>query len=583
MTKRTTITLGGDLRVGRVGYGAMRLTGPHLLGDYPDRDGGIALLRQAVEAGVTLIDTADLYGPHSSELLIRDALHPYPEDLVIATKGGMVRGGRELSTIDAIGNPNYLRQCAYMSARRLSVDRIGLYYLHSARAKDASFEDQVATLAELRKEGLIGHIGLSNVNPGQLRAALRITEIAAVTAHFNAAARQNAALLEAAAGAGAVFCPWQPVSLIQPGIQTDTSGPQAIRGILEPIAARHRATIPQVALAWLRPLARDPAHPGDHQHHAPAGEPRRPGPRADCRRTQGNQRPGPRKHASPVRSAGLWTGPSGGQARMILRATAHARQRSRGHTTRHRSAGQRSLATTPTPSRHRTRNRRRTMRTDVSFNSAGIQIAGHLYFPDDSHAGQRPAIVVGHPGSGVKEQASGLYARLLAESGFVTLAFDAAYQGESGGIPRGLEDPAHRIEDIKAAVSFLTTRPEADSGRIGALGICASGGYALNATASDHRIKAIATVSAVDIARQFRNGADGTQDPAVFQHMLDAAAAARTAETRGEGPQSFQLFPDTAEHARARGGQHAGVPRVFRTADPLGSSPERTRSGGWKE
>jgi aryl-alcohol dehydrogenase-like predicted oxidoreductase len=114
------ITIGGDLRVGRVGYGAMRLTGADLLGDYPDRDGGIALLREAVQAGVTLIDTADIYGPHSNELLIRDALHPYPEDLVIATKGGMVRGGRELSTIDAIGNPNYLRQCAYMSARRLA-------------------------------------------------------------------------------------------------------------------------------------------------------------------------------------------------------------------------------------------------------------------------------------------------------------------------------------------------------------------------------------------------------------------------------------------------------------------------------
>jgi aryl-alcohol dehydrogenase-like predicted oxidoreductase len=257
MTKRTMITIGGDLRVGRVGYGAMRLTGPDLLGDYPDRDGGIALLREAVEAGVTLIDTADIYGPHSSELLIRDALHPYPEDLVIATKGGMVRGGRELSTIDAVGNPNYLRQCAYMSARRLGTDRIGLYYLHSARAKDASFEDQVGTLAELRKEGLIGHIGLSNVTPGQLGAALRITEIAAVTAYFNVAARQHAALLEAAAGAGAVFCPWQPVSLIQPGVQTDTSGPEAIRRVLEPIAARHGATIPQVALAWL--LARSPA------------------------------------------------------------------------------------------------------------------------------------------------------------------------------------------------------------------------------------------------------------------------------------------------------------------------------------
>jgi pyridoxine 4-dehydrogenase len=257
MTKRTMIRIGGDLRVGRVGYGAMRLTGPDLLGEYPDREGGIALLREAVQAGVTLIDTADVYGPHSNELLIRDALHPYPQDLVIATKGGMVRGGRELSTIDVIGNPNYLRQCAYMSARRLGTDRIGLYYLHSGRATDASFEEQVGTLAELRKEGLIGHIGLSNVTPGQLRAALEITEIAAVTAHFNVAARQHGALLEAAAGAGAVFCPWQPVSLTQPGVRTDTTGPEAIRRVLEPIAARHGVTIPQVALAWL--LARSPA------------------------------------------------------------------------------------------------------------------------------------------------------------------------------------------------------------------------------------------------------------------------------------------------------------------------------------
>jgi uncharacterized protein len=196
------------------------------------------------------------------------------------------------------------------------------------------------------------------------------------------------------------------------------------------------------------------------------------------------------------------------------------------------------------------------MRTNVSFDSAGTTIAGHLYTPDDSHTGPRPAIVVGHPGSGVKEQAAGLYARLLSEQGFLALAFDAAYQGESGGTPRGLEDPAHRIEDVKAAVSFLTTRGEADPDRIGALGICASGGYLLDATASDHRIKAVATVSAVDIARQFRFGADGTQDPAVFQQLLDAAAAARTAEARGEGPQTFQIFPDTAEQALSQGGQY---------------------------
>jgi fermentation-respiration switch protein FrsA (DUF1100 family) len=195
------------------------------------------------------------------------------------------------------------------------------------------------------------------------------------------------------------------------------------------------------------------------------------------------------------------------------------------------------------------------MRTNVTFDSAGLKIAGHLYTPDDGAAGPRPAIVVGHPGSGVKEQAAGLYARCLAGQGFVTLAFDAAYQGESEGEPRGLEDPAHRVEDLKASVSFLATREEVNPGQIAALGICASGGYALTATATDHRIKAVATVSAVDIARQFRYGADGAQDPAVFQGMLDSAAAARAAEARGEGVQTFRLFPGTAEEARARG-QH---------------------------
>src|SRR5258708_18769762 len=124
------MTLGGEGGVGRIGYGEVRLTGPNLWGEFGDRDGGIALLRPAVEAGVTLIDTADVYGPHSNELLIHEALHPYPDHLVLATKGGFVRGGPDYSTIDAIGNANYLRQSAQMSTRRLGVERIDLYYLH---------------------------------------------------------------------------------------------------------------------------------------------------------------------------------------------------------------------------------------------------------------------------------------------------------------------------------------------------------------------------------------------------------------------------------------------------------------------
>jgi fermentation-respiration switch protein FrsA (DUF1100 family) len=194
-------------------------------------------------------------------------------------------------------------------------------------------------------------------------------------------------------------------------------------------------------------------------------------------------------------------------------------------------------------------------RSDVKFDSAGLQIAGHLYMPENPATGPLPAVVVGHPGSGVKEQAAGLYARGMAEQGIIALAFDAAYQGESEGEPRSLEDPAHRVEDIKAGVTFLSTLDEVDADRIAMLGICASGGYGLTATATDHRIKAIATVSAVDIARQFRYGADGTQDPAVFQGMLDAAAAARAAEARGDGTQTFPIFPATAEEAKAYG-QH---------------------------
>lgn len=238
------ITIGGDLTVGRIGYGAMQLTGPKVWGEYPDREGGITLLRQVVDAGVTFIDTADTYGPFTNESLIHDALHPYPADLVITTKGGFVRGGPEYADLDAVGNRVYLRQCAFTSARRLGVDRIDLYYLHTPDAKDVPFEQQVETLAELQQEGVIRHIGLSNVSAGQFEAARRIVDIAAVTAHYNVGIRLGADLLTAAEAAGVVFSPWHPAAV--PG----GDGPARSDALLGELAVRHGATVQQIALAW---------------------------------------------------------------------------------------------------------------------------------------------------------------------------------------------------------------------------------------------------------------------------------------------------------------------------------------------
>lgn len=243
-TTASTVTIGGDLTVGRIGFGAMQLTGKQVWGEYPDHDGGIALLRAVVDAGVTFIDTADVYGPHSNELLIREALYPYPDNLVIATKGGFVRGGYDYSTLDSVGNPNYLRQSANMSARRLGVDSIDLYYLHSGRATDVPFEEQIATLAALKQEGLIRHIGLSNVTLEQFELAQTITPIAATTALYNTSNRLGVDLLRASEKAGVVFSPWHPMAV------SDGGDPERIVAALEPIAQSHDATVQQVALAW---------------------------------------------------------------------------------------------------------------------------------------------------------------------------------------------------------------------------------------------------------------------------------------------------------------------------------------------
>ena len=239
-----TVTIGGDLTVGRIGYGAMQLTGPKVWGDYPDHDKAINLLREVVASGVTFIDTADVYGPHSNEELIREALHPYPDNLVIATKGGFLRGGPEYTDMGATGARLYLRQAAYMSIRRLGLDHIDLYYLHTGAFTDTPFEETVETLAGMKADGLIRHIGLSNVTAEQVRTAMSMTDIAAVTVQYNVAVRLGAAVREIAQDAGIVFSPWHPGAI--PG------GPdgEPFHAVIDPIAARHGVTSQQVALAW---------------------------------------------------------------------------------------------------------------------------------------------------------------------------------------------------------------------------------------------------------------------------------------------------------------------------------------------
>lgn len=187
----------------------------------------------------------------------------------------------------------------------------------------------------------------------------------------------------------------------------------------------------------------------------------------------------------------------------------------------------------------------------VTFKNRSADVVGHLHVPDD-HDGARPraAIVCVHPGSGVKEQTAGLYARRLAQHGFVTLAFDASNQGESGGAPRDVEDPAVRVEDVRAAVDVLTTLDLVDDRRIGVLGICAGGGYAVNAALTERRIKAVGTVVPINLGRAQREG-DGTPD--FVARTLAAVAEQRTAEARGAEPLVTAWTPESREAAEAAG------------------------------
>lgn len=239
-----SFTLGGDLTVNRLGFGAMRLTGKGIWGPPADRDECIRVLRRAVELGVNFIDTADSYGPYVSEELIREALHPYADDLVIATKAGLLRTGPDVWV--PLGKPAYLRQEVEMSLTRLGVETIDLFQLHRIDP-DYPVADQVGELAALQREGKIRHLGLSEIDVEQLRAAQQEATIVSVQNMYNLTVRQSEPLLEVVADEGIGFIPWFPLA----------AGPLAAQdGPLQKIAAEHHATPSQLALAWL--LKRSP-------------------------------------------------------------------------------------------------------------------------------------------------------------------------------------------------------------------------------------------------------------------------------------------------------------------------------------
>ena len=239
-----TFKIGGDLTVNRLGFGSMQLTGPGVWGEPRDPDEAVRVLRRAVELGVNLIDTADAYGPVVAERLIREALHPYPDDLVIATKAGLTRQGPGRWT--PVGRPAYLRQQCELSLRNLGLERIGLFQLHRID-QDVPLEDQVGELKALQDEGKIAHIGLSEVSVEQLEAARAIAEIATVQNLYNLSNRKAEDLLERCEREQIGFIPWFPLAT---GELSEPGGP------LDEISKRSGHSPSQLALAWL--LKRSP-------------------------------------------------------------------------------------------------------------------------------------------------------------------------------------------------------------------------------------------------------------------------------------------------------------------------------------
>ena len=239
-----TFTIGGDLQVHRLGFGAMRITGKGIWGPPEDPEEARRVLRRVVELGIDLIDTADSYGPEVSENLIAEVLHPYPDGLVIATKGGLRRTGPGQWPRDA--RPERLKECCEASLRRLKLERIDLYQLHSPDPQ-VPYEDSVNALKELRDEGKIRHVGVSNVSVDELERARAIVEVVTVQNRYNLEDRDSEDVLDACEQAGIGFIPWFPLAtgrLAEPG------------GPLDRIANDHDATPAQIALAWL--LARSP-------------------------------------------------------------------------------------------------------------------------------------------------------------------------------------------------------------------------------------------------------------------------------------------------------------------------------------